>query len=139
MKRRDLLWLAGCLLFYACSRFLLSPAVPGGLGLFLRCYANDIAAGAALLAWADLLLRLGSLPPLRSPLACCLLLLLAGLFWEVLTPLWRPAAVGDPWDLLAYQAGGLLWFLFQHIKKGAVQKVQIKKPSCTFVHLSKII
>ena len=86
-------------------------AIGGWLGWFLSCYANDIFAGAAITAWADLLLRWGRLTPIRSWRQTVPLLLACGLVWEALAPLVRPAAVFDPWDFLAYQAGGALWLL----------------------------
>ena len=97
-------------LFYLVNRFLLSPALAGtAAGWFLSCYANDVFAGLAICAWADLLLRWGRLPPLRPWRQTVPLLLFCGLVWEALAPLWKAGAVFDPWDFLAYQAGGLLW------------------------------
>ena len=97
-------------LFYLVNRFLLSPALAGtAAGWFLSCYANDVFAGLAICAWTDLLLRWGRLAPLRPWRQTVPLLLFCGLVWEVLAPLWKAEAVFDPWDFLAYQAGGLLW------------------------------
>ena len=99
-------------LFYLVNRALLSPALAGtAAGWFLSCYGNDVFAGLAICAWADLLLRWGRLPPLRPWRQTVPLLLFCGLVWEVLAPLWKAGAVFDPWDFLAYQAGGLLWLL----------------------------
>lgn len=95
--------------FYLVNRLWLSRAVGGPAGWFLSCYANDIFAGAAIVAWTDLLLRWGRLPPVRSWRQTALLLLVCGLVWEVLAPVWKPGAVFDPWDFAAYQAGGILW------------------------------
>ncbi len=95
--------------FYLLNRLWLARAVRGWPGWFLRCYANDLWAGAAILAWADLLLGWGRLPRLSRPGQVLPLLLACGLVWEVLAPLWKPGAVFDPWDFLAYQLGGLCW------------------------------
>ena len=73
-------------------------------------------AGLAICAWLDLLLSLGRLPPVASWRAAVPFLLLCALVWEVLAPLWKPEAVGDPWDLLAYQAGGLVWLAVRRVK-----------------------
>ena len=105
----DLLLLLAVASFYLANRLWLRAAADGWIGWFLSCYANDICAGAAILAWLDLLLSLGGRPPLRSRGTAILFLLLCGLVWEVLAPLWKTGAVFDPWDLLAYQVGGLLW------------------------------
>lgn len=112
MKKRDrlntfTLFAAG--IFYLVNRLWLLGRAGEPLGWFLRCYANDLWAGAAILAWTDLLLGWGGLPRLRSWRRTVPLLLVCGLVWEVLAPLWKAGAVFDPWDFLAYQLGGALW------------------------------
>lgn len=101
--------------FYLANRLWLTKITGGLLSWFLSCYANDIFAGAAMSAWADLLLRLGRLPPVRSWRQTVPLLLACGLLWEVAAPIWKAGAVFDPWDFLAYQAGGLLWLAGRRI------------------------
>ena len=56
-------------------------------------------------------LRLGRLPPVRSWHQSVPLLLGCGLVWEVLAPLWKAGAVFDPWDLAAYQIGGIFFLI----------------------------
>ena len=108
-KGFDLAVLAAAGAFYLTNRLWLSQTAGGPVGWFLTCYANDIFAGAAITAWADLLLRRGGLTPIRSWKQTVPLLLACGLVWEGLAPLWKPGAVFDPWDFAAYQAGGLAW------------------------------
>ena len=98
-------------LFYAVNTGLLRGHAGGPAGWFLSCYANDLFAGLAMCAWADLLLRLGRLPPVRSWHQSVPLLLGCGLVWEVLAPLWKAGAVFDPWDLAAYQIGGIFFLI----------------------------
>ena len=108
-KRFDLAVLLAAGVFYLGNRLWLSQVTGGWPGWFLRCYANDLFAGAAITAWADLLLRRGGLPPIRSWQQTVPLLLVCGFVWAVLAPLWQPGAVFDPWDFAAYQAGGFLY------------------------------
>lgn len=115
MKRNAILRLqldiflgAGTALFYLFNCLYGKPVVGG---LFLSCYANDLAAGLALTAWLDLLLALSRRHPVTSWKQTVPYLLLCGFVWEVLAPLWKPGAVCDPWDFLAYQAGGFLYLL----------------------------
>lgn len=118
-KKRRGLDLALCLgagLFYLLNVHVLRGSVGGAPGWFLACYANDVFAGMAICAWLDLLLSLGRLPPVASWKATVPFLLLCALVWEVLAPQWKPEAVGDPWDLLAYQAGGLVWLAVRRVK-----------------------
>ena len=100
--------------FYLVNRHFLSPSLSNLWGWFLRCYANDVAAGLFLCAWTDLLLALGNRPQLKVRHAFPLLLA-CGLVWEVLAPFWKSGAVFDPWDFIAYLAGGLLWLLISKV------------------------
>lgn len=119
-RRLDLALCLGVGLFYLLNVCVLRGSVGGAPGWFLACYANDVVAGLAICAWLDLLLSLGRLPPADSWRVTVPFLLLCALVWEVLAPLWKPEAVGDPWDLLAYQAGGLLWLaLCRRLPPGA--------------------
>ena len=119
-RRLDLALCLGVGLFYLLNVCVLRGCVGGAPGWFLACYANDVVAGLAICAWLDLLLSLGRLPPADSWRVTVPFLLLCALVWEVLAPLWKPEAVGDPWDLLAYQAGGLLWLaLCRRLPPGA--------------------
>lgn len=104
-----LLLLAGG--FYLLNRLVLQTTTGGWLHWFLVCYANDLLAGLAMVAWTDLLLDWGRLPSIRSWKQTVPLLLVCGLVWEVLAPLWKTGAVFDPWDFVAYQVGGVLWLL----------------------------
>lgn len=111
-KRFDLAVLLAAGVFYLVNRLWLVSVTDGWLRWFLSCYANDMFAGAAVAAWADLLLRLGKLPPVRSWRQTVPLLLVCGLVWEAAAPLWKPGAVFDPWDFAAYQAGGAIWLFY---------------------------
>lgn len=101
-------------LFYLANRFWLSGAVGGPLGLFLRCWANDLFAGLAMTAWLDLLLELGRRPGVRSWKQTVPFLLACGFVWEVLAPMWKSGAVCDPWDFVAYQVGGSCYLLIRN-------------------------
>lgn len=102
-----LLLLAGS--FYSLNRLVLQTMTDGWLHWFLVCYANDIFAGAAIVAWLDLLLNLARLGQVRSWRQVVPFLLFCGLVWEVCAPAFKPGAVFDLWDFAAYQAGGFLW------------------------------
>ena len=77
--------------------------LPGGQLL----EAHYLARGE-LLALVELLLALGRVSPIRSVPAAAGYLLACGLFLELAPLLYKPSSVCDPWDLLAYLAGGLL-------------------------------
>lgn len=45
------------------------------------------------------------------------LMLLSGIFWEFITPLFRKNIVTDVWDIVAYIIGGLIcWWIIKWVK-----------------------
>lgn len=98
---------------YVLNRATLGWSSGTALHTFRACYLADVLAGALILCVMNVLLtwahgRDGRFRPIRRPLTAGAFLLGCGLFWEYVTPLYRPGSVSDPWDLLAYLAGGLL-------------------------------
>ena len=106
--------IGAAVLLYACNKLWFLPAASGPLRLFLAWYFSDLLAGALLLALVELLLVLGRLSPIRSVPAAAGYLLACGLFLELAPLLYKPSSVCDPWDLLAYLAGGLERRLLSH-------------------------
>ena len=104
-------------LFYLINRLWLQHVTSGPVGWFLACYANDIFAGAAMVAWLNLLLGLGGLGRMRAWTKTAFYLLLCGLVWEYAAPLWKPGAIFDPWDFAAYQAGGVAYQLLDNYRR----------------------
>ena len=97
--------IGAAVLLYACNKLWFLPAASGPLRLFLAWYFSDLLAGALLLA---LVLCMGMMPSAfaaqqdsyHDP---------AENWQEANNPLlYKPSSVCDPWDLLAYLAGGLL-------------------------------
>ena len=100
--------LAAAALEYAANHLWLRHVTGGAARHFLVCWANDLFAGAAILAWADLLLLWAGRRPL-PPAAGLALALAAARVGELAAPLWKPSAVADPWDVAAYLAGGAVY------------------------------
>ncbi len=79
---------------------------------FVHCYMNDCLAGVTLVSYANLLC-LGARREdlcLTTPSRIAILMLCVGLFWEFVTPLYRTDSIRDPLDLLAYVAGGIIYW-----------------------------
>ena len=112
----DLAVLGAAAAEYCLNRLWLRDAASGWVRTFLVCYANDIFAGAFMLAWLNLLLGLGRLGRLRRVGPAALFLLGCGLVWEVAAPVWKPEAVFDLWDLAAYQVGGLAYLGLERLR-----------------------
>ena len=89
---------------YLLNRFLLIPLTGWRL---LAWHGADFLAGGLMLCFLNGLLLLARRRPLERFLPASLFLLGCGLFWEIVTPLYLPRSVGDPWDVLAVWLGGL--------------------------------
>lgn len=117
MRRRGLVAFDGLLLavgaaLYEANNALVKPLrLPGPAGAFFGGHFNDVVAGFAFLAYTNVLFDVVKpsrrLTRLRvvAPYA-----LLCGLFWEVVDPALLKPSVSDPWDLLCYVAGALLYW-----------------------------
>ncbi|NUM71708.1 MAG: hypothetical protein HUU43_12735 [Ignavibacteriaceae bacterium] len=78
---------------------------------FLSFYFNDIMGGALFISYLNLLFGWFRVKEhlLRKFHVIVFIMLAAGVGWEYLTPLYKEST-SDPYDLLAYQAGGLIYF-----------------------------
>lgn len=57
-------------------------------------------------------------PPVIDLFPAILFLVGCGLFWEVVTPLYLPHSVGDPWDIASVLLGGMgMLFLYRRFEK----------------------
>ena len=89
---------------YLLNRFLLVPLTGWRLPAW---HGADFLAGGLMLCFLNGLLLLARRRPVGRVLPATLFLLACGLFWEVVTPLYLPRSVGDPWDVLAVWLGGM--------------------------------
>ena len=110
---RDRLFLTSCLL-YALNRWVLKPRVHSA---FLHDHFNDlllIPCALPPLLWLQrrLNLRPDDRPPTVGEIA--LYVVIWSILFEVLGPHIMPWTVGDPWDAVAYVAGGILAGLWWH-------------------------
>ena len=77
---------------------------------FLTCYFNDAIGGMTFIAYCNVVLsfrnrKLIKLWQIETLLFFC------GIFWEYITPLFRMNTVSDKWDVVAYMAGGFLYWI----------------------------
>ena len=89
---------------YLLNRLLLIPLT--GLHL-LAWHGADALAGGLMLCLLNGLLHLAHRRPVERLLPTSAFLLICGLFWEVVTPLYLSRSIGDPWDVVAVWLGGL--------------------------------
>lgn len=99
-------------MLYLLNRYCLIPLTAGSLHDLLVWHGADILAGALILCILDAVLIVFGRRPLRVFWKATLFLLVCGVFWEGITPLYLHRSVGDFKDLIAYWVGGSsYWFL----------------------------
>jgi hypothetical protein len=99
-----------CIVAYGFNRFFLKDILNW---LFLRCYLNDVLAGALMLAYTNVLfsiVRKDEHSLISLPIIM-IFILLAGFFWEFATPLFHEGSVTDYADIAAYLVGGIVYWL----------------------------
>lgn len=110
--KRHMAVMAGIGVLYLLNRFWLIPQTAGTVHNLLSWYGADLLAGALIFCVLQTALVVAGRPVLRNYGWASLFLLGCGLFWEVVTPMYLPRAVGDLWDLVAYWLGGsVCWIL----------------------------
>ncbi len=77
---------------------------------FLLCYFNDTIGGITFTAYCNIVFSIYNRKMVRL-WQIELLLFIAGLFWEYVTPVFRTYTVSDAWDIVAYMMGGLIYWL----------------------------
>ncbi len=78
--------------------------------LFMRWYFNDIVGACAFCAYCDLM-SIVFVKTTMKYFRLILLILIAGLFWEYITPLFRMDTTSDYYDLFAYTLGANIYYL----------------------------
>lgn len=107
IKKSEVLYLSAIMSCYWTNKFVLRNAVEN---IFIDCYLNDLLGGmlfALILVWSSRIWLLSEI----SDKYVLLLTLVAGLFWEYITPLYYRYSIRDNYDILFYCIGG-----FTHIK-----------------------
>jgi len=97
------------LVIYTINNLYLVDAVGA---LFIKNHLNDVLAGVLLLCYINTLSILCNQPRLIvTRLSTVVLITLAsGLFWEYITPLYLDKSVSDHLDVIAYIAGGIIYY-----------------------------
>ncbi|MBD8497374.1 hypothetical protein [Paenibacillus arenosi] len=83
---------------------------------FLHSHFNDVIGGILIVAFTNLASAIGGQARLNlySVWRILSFTLVVGLFWEYVTPLYHQG-VTDPWDVIAYMSGGVLYWALARI------------------------
>lgn len=78
-----------------------------------QCYFNDFLGGLAFMCYTNLLIGLVKLEMRFKTLkATVIFMLICGIFWEYVAPLFVENSVSDPLDIVAYVSGAVVYWVF---------------------------
>lgn len=98
------------LFLYLLNRLYLKNITEGPIHWFLVCYWNDITGAIAFSAFVHSVIFHYAKKEIHL-WGIIVILLICGLFWEIITPLFRKNSVCDFWDIVAYESGGTIYYL----------------------------
>ena len=108
-----------CIVFamwvYFINKTILIPNISGAIGLFCRCYLNDLVCPLFFLGYSQIMLIWINFE-LKSYKSIIALGMFAGVIWEFFAPIINYKSVTDYYDLLCYFLGSL-FFAFIYCRK----------------------
>ena len=117
-----LLFLAGVVL-YIINRILLKCEIYGDLHWLMLGYFNDFVGSISFIAYCNMVSMLFCHKYFFVKLRVILILLfVCGLFWEIITPIYRTSSISDPWDIVVYMIGGITYYLIYKAKERRMSK-----------------
>lgn len=108
--KADIFIISVSVFLYLLNRLILKDITEGLIHWFLVCYWNDITGAIAVSAYVDSIIFHYSRKEIRI-WGLIVILLACGIFWEFITPLFRQNSVCDFWDIVAYESGGIAYYL----------------------------
>lgn len=111
----DILILLTVSALYQLNNRYIKAATIGTLHEFFVCYFNDLMAPMFMLSYSNILLGTVNrkLMKIRHIVWFCLLI---GAVWEFVAPFMKEGAVWDPFDILCYLIGGIIYWGLQNRK-----------------------
>ncbi|MCR8842711.1 hypothetical protein NQ117_03375 [Paenibacillus sp. SC116] len=108
------------ILLYILNNKVMKPSLDS---YFLNSHFNDVIGGLLIVAFANLVSAVGGQARLSlySVWRIISFTFVVGLFWEYVTPLYH-RGVSDPWDVIAYMGGGLLYWVLARISFNSITK-----------------
>lgn len=100
-----------CIFFYISMKWFQL-----GAGTWIRWYGIDLIGGYLFTYVMSIYHQLYFGKKLSFKWAFCLTML-ASFYWEYITPMFNPNSISDPFDVIAYLSGFMIYILF-HYKKG---------------------
>ena len=118
-----------CVLLYGMNHIMKPWYNNEIISLFMNGYFNDILAGLFLISFTNVLLYKVN-KSIHKLVHIEIYLLIVGIFWEYITPLYKTNSTSDPIDILAYMLGGFVyWSIIKNIKITKIKNVKKLKMS----------
>lgn len=110
VRRKNFILILVTIVLYIINQCIKNKIPIEGIRWFMTCYFNDTIGGITFMAYCGLVFehyhrRMTKLWQIILLMASC------GFFWEYITPLFRTNTISDPWDILAYVCGGIIYWL----------------------------
>lgn len=115
-RKINIYCIAFAICVYIINKTILIPNTLGKIGLFCKCYLNDLVCPLFFLGYCQILLIWVNFE-MKSYKAIIILGIVAGVIWEFFAPMINHKSVTDYFDLLCYFVGSLL-FAILYCKKG---------------------
>lgn len=114
----DIIFMGISLIIYLVNKFWLKQIVSHW---FIQCYLNDVMAGVCFSAICQLLICFWIKRQIRD-VENILLLYLAGIYWEFITPIYLSRSTTDLFDLPAYLLGGFIMIALRKLQRKREKK-----------------
>ena len=116
LRKKNLLVILITVLLYLLNQQFKGQISNESIKWFMSCYFNDIIGGMTFIAYSNIIFSFRKII-IAKLWHIELLMFSCGIFWELITPIYRTDTVSDVWDILAYMIGGLLYsFLIRNEK-----------------------
>ena len=113
MRKQELFYLCSVVLGYLFNKFYLKEMYDN---FFIDWYLNDLLGGMLYAILVVVLYRFWFKIELSNKYIF-MFTLIAGLFWEYVTPIYYTSSTRDNWDIVCYLTGSAIYVLGQKLYK----------------------
>lgn len=113
--KKNLICMAVAITLFILNEMILKEITSGKIKLFFGGHFNDLICPLFFLGYCQIVF-VWIKKELKSYSLIMLLIMVAGLIWEYLIPLLKPASTSDPLDLMFYFIGANIYYLTMVLK-----------------------
>ncbi len=116
--KKNLLIMLFILFFYILNQIVKNTVDIPILSIFCRNYLNDILCGIVFPAYVNTCLLMNHRKAIQRMSKIIMMMTSCGVFWEFIAPTVLHYGTTDILDLVAYNIGGIIYYLIDHKKQG---------------------